>query len=93
MFEDLITIYKDDDIQIKHSNLYGMVIYFDNRIRIDTRLKQPTNEQCEYIAPLLKVVCTRMYKVGYSDGYDEGREEGVLELQNNIKRLLGVIYD
>ena len=96
MDDKIETIYNDNILMIKNVNDNSTDIYYlpkmkNNHIRIayayDTTL---TKEQADFIAPIIKNICDHLWYIAHVEGYRNGKDAGRVDLQNELKELLGL---
>lgn len=81
------TIYKDNDLMIKIDGEQNCIYYKGLRCNLGDLFK---TEQLTALAPLFKIIIERYLDLGQHIGYDKGYSKGQSDLQNNIKKLLGI---
>lgn len=82
------TIYNKDGVMIKTQKNIGTFCYIGS-VRIELDSKIITGEKAQEIAPLLKMVYERAFKIGKTDGYKDGYHKGQADLQKGLRELLG----
>ena len=81
------TIYKDNDLMIKIDSEQNCIYYKHLRCNFGDLYK---TEQLIALAPLFKIIIERYLSLGQHIGYDKGYIKGQSDLQENIKKLLGI---
>lgn len=81
------TIYKDNDLMIKIDGEQNCIYYKGMRCNLnDLYLKEHLVE----LVPIFKLIAERFLDLGQHNGYRKGYDKGQTDLQNNIKKLLGL---
>lgn len=83
------TIYNKGGVMIKTQKNVGTFCYVGS-VRIELDSKIMTVKKAQDIAPLLKMVYERAFKIGKTDGYKDGYRKGQIDLQKGLRELLGI---
>lgn len=84
------TIYKDNDLMIKIDGEQNCIYYKGLRCNLGDLYK---TEQLTALAPLFKIIIERYLDLGRYIGYNNGYIKGHNDLQDSIKKLLGIKED
>lgn len=93
MKNNIITLYKDDEIMIINSSITGDYYYYkyNNRnVKIELGELGLTKEEAEKLAPLLKGITKRLISYAYTEGYTNGLKDGTEYIKEQFKILLDI---
>lgn len=64
--------------------------YDGRKIRAELTKSNTTPKQAEKIAPILEKLIKRVYDMGFYDGHKKGKEDGAINIQKELKKLLNI---
>ena len=88
-------IYQNEKIKVKydtHARIgYGNCYLYYGKYRLPLAIENElTREQAEQLAKTIEPALNRLYFVASADGIHKGEEQGKKNLQNDLKKLLGI---
>ena len=91
------TIYQNEKIKVKYETyphaLFGNYCLYYDKYKLPLALEgavEMTAEQAEHLVKIIEPALDRLYLVAGADGLTAGREQGKKQLQNDLKKLLGI---
>lgn len=88
-------IYQNEKIKIKYDTFpqmgFGNYYLHYDKYRLPLAIENElTHEQAEQLVKIIKPALDRLHYVTRADGLHDGRTEGAQNLQNDLKKLLGI---